>query len=123
MSRISTLTKLIVSLAIILSCLMVSKALVALFELTIPASVLGLLLLFFLLNRGWIKKEQVTPSGNILLKYFPLFFIPSGVGIVEHIVLVQANLYLILTAVLAATLSTLLVVSQLASKLKVGQRD
>ncbi len=58
-------------------------------KLPIPASVVGLvaLLAFFIVNRGvpaWIR-----PASNGLLGYLMLFYVPSGVGLMQHMQLLQ----------------------------------
>ncbi|WP_338469509.1 CidA/LrgA family protein [Niallia sp. XMNu-256] len=52
--------------------------------LLIPASMVGLLLLFLALWLGIIKLEWVEQGGNWLLAELLLFFIPSAVGIVNY---------------------------------------
>ena len=48
---------------------------------SIPGSIYGLILLFFLLQFRIIKLEQVKETGTFLIDIMPLMFIPAGVGL------------------------------------------
>lgn len=50
----------------------------------LPASMIGLILLFLGLKSKMIKLEWVEKGGNWLLAELLLFFIPSAVGIVNY---------------------------------------
>lgn len=56
----------------------------AVVPLPIPASMVGLLLLFIALWIGIVKLEWVEQGGNWLLAELLLFFVPSAVGIVNY---------------------------------------
>ncbi|WP_428908373.1 CidA/LrgA family protein [Niallia sp. Krafla_26] len=64
--------------------LFLGSAVKAIVPLPIPASMVGLLLLFLALWLGIIKLEWVEQGGNWLLAELLLFFIPSAVGIVNY---------------------------------------
>lgn len=51
---------------------------------TIPASVMSMILLFVLLLIKWIKPRQIERFGDFLLKNMAFFFIPAGVAIIEQ---------------------------------------
>ncbi|WP_138416722.1 CidA/LrgA family protein [Aquibacillus sediminis] len=55
-----------------------------LFHLPIPASMIGLVLLFLALSLHIIKLEWVEKGGNWLLAELLLFFVPSAVGVVNY---------------------------------------
>lgn len=109
--------KYIFSLIILLSALGIAHGLLFLLDFKFPPAVLamGVLLLALKLNIVSLKKCEV--AGNLLLKYFPLFFIPAGVGIIQHLDLIKENLFLIIFSVLAATIATLFIVGKVASLL------
>ena len=106
--------KYILSLVFLVIALITSNFILTLFDLRFPPAVLGMILLLVALKLNWIKLKQIEPTGNQLLKYFPLFFIPAGVGIIQHLALVQQNLLLIIVSVGSATLVTLLVVAKVS---------
>ncbi|HJV46160.1 MAG TPA: CidA/LrgA family protein [Bacillota bacterium] len=53
-------------------------------NLPIPANVLGMVLLFFLLVTGIIPIKWVEEGALYLLKYMPIMFIPYGVAMVTY---------------------------------------
>lgn len=55
-----------------------------LIPLPIPASIYGLLIMFFALAIGKIKVENVEKVAIFLIEIMPLMFIPAGVGLVEE---------------------------------------
>lgn len=96
------------SLIILLACLMVGQGLQRLTGLPVPASILGLLLLFSLLSSKLISLDYVLPASNILLKYITLLFVPLGVGLVRHTELLSKYWLAIGLSSLASTLVILL---------------
>jgi len=50
----------------------------------IPGSVLGLLILFLLFCRGWVKPAQVQYGATWLIKHMMLFFIPACIMVMNH---------------------------------------
>ncbi len=61
-----------------------SEALVSVFNIAFPGSILGMLLLFIALKLGLFKVEVVKDAGNFLLSILPIMFVPLGVGIMEY---------------------------------------
>ena len=54
-----------------------------LIPLPIPASIYGMLLLFFALSTGIIKVESVKTAGNFLTSILPLLFVPPVVSLLD----------------------------------------
>ena len=73
----------LVQLALLWAIYLLSDFLVALTGLPIPASVLGIIILFGLLCLGVIKLEQVEGMADFLLKHLVFFFIPIVAGLME----------------------------------------
>lgn len=110
------MTKYIISSALILACLLIGKGASWLLNGHFPGAVFGMLLLFLLLVSGKVHYDTVYPTGALLLKYLPLLFIPAGVGLIEHLGLLQHAFWGILTAVLCSTLVTLALVGHFMQK-------
>ncbi|WP_107837819.1 CidA/LrgA family protein [Metasolibacillus meyeri] len=73
----------------------------------IPASIIGLILLWLSLYFKLIKIQYIQDGATFFLAFLTLFFIPSTVGVVDHPELLsKAGLYLIL-AVIISTLLTI----------------
>lgn len=50
----------------------------------IPGSIIGMALLFLLMERKFIDLKWIETGANFLLAELLLFFIPSSVGIIEY---------------------------------------
>jgi holin-like protein len=70
-------------------------------RLPFPGSVLGLLLLYLCLRRGWVKSEWIAPGARGLLGVLGLLFVPTGAGVVAFSAL-PWGVVVPLVAVLAA---------------------
>lgn len=75
--------------------------------LPVPGPVLGMLLLFgVLLVRG--APDWLDQTGQALLRFLPLFFVPAGVGIMNHVQLMRAEWLVIAITLLASTVITMI---------------
>lgn len=70
-------------IAIIFGITMVGEILNEWIPLPVPAGVYGLFLLLGLLCTNVVKLEDVSATGNLLLDFMPLMFIPAAVGLIE----------------------------------------
>lgn len=66
-----------------------------------------MLLLFTLLTVGVLKERWLKPAAQPLLYWMGLFFVPAGVGVLDHLALLQTEGLGLITA---ATVSTLLII-------------
>ena len=69
-----------------------------------PASIIGLILLFIALSTSLVKVEWITMSGNFILKYMALLFIPIGVGLLNYFDLIISHWLVIVLSLLFTTL-------------------
>lgn len=76
-----------------------------LIPLPIPASIYGMMILFFGLLIGIIKLENVKEVGSFLIEIMPIMFIPAGVGLMTSWVTLKKILIpvLIITALTNVT--------------------
>lgn len=76
-----------------------------LIPLPIPASIYGMMILFFGLLIGIIKLENVKEVGSFLIEIMPIMFIPAGVGLMTSWVTLKKVLIpvLIITALTNVT--------------------
>lgn len=93
-------------LAIIIGCLAVGEFIVWLTGISVPSSILGMLLLTLLLKVRIIKLEWVETISNFLVKNMGFFFVPPGVALMMYFDIIKAE---ILPIVLATALSTVIV--------------
>lgn len=68
-------------------------------HLKIPGSILGLVVLFILLQTKIVKLKWIEIGGNWLVAELLLFFIPSAVGIVQYKHLLMDNGVKIITVI------------------------
>lgn len=95
---------------IVLLCIfsIVMNKLVDFLHIRIPGSILGVILLFALLQSKIIRLEWIEVGGKWLLTELLLFFIPSAVGIMKYKNMLMDNgIYILLVIIL----STLLVMA------------
>ena len=93
-------------LAIIIGCLAVGEFITWLTGINVPSSIIGMLLLTFLLKVKVIKLEWVETISNFLVKSMGFFFVPPGVALMLYFDIIGKE---IVPIVLATTLSTMLV--------------
>lgn len=72
----------------------------------IPASIYGLVLLFFALLLGVIKLEQVETTALFLIEIMPIMFVPAAVGLIESFDALQP---ILLPVIVIMVVSTILV--------------
>lgn len=98
----------------------------SLLELSIPGSIIGMLLLFLLLMFKIVPVKMIEEGAHFLNLYLPVFFIPATVGVMDyfHIFKGSGMLLIVITA-----MSTLIVMvlagktSQFVSKKKQNDVD
>lgn len=74
------------------------------FNLFIPGSIIGMLLLFLVLLTGRFKLAWVEEGAAFLLRHLPLFFIPVTVGIMEYTDLLLGEGFLLVVITIISTL-------------------
>ncbi|GAD79504.1 CidA/LrgA family protein [Vibrio ezurae] len=87
------------------------------FTLSVPGSVLGLLILFVGLVSGIIKPHWVQPSASLLIKYMILLFIPISTGLMIHYQILIDNALAIIISTVLGTLFVLCLLSLALDKL------
>lgn len=102
---------------VLFACLWAGKAIAALLPFSFPGSILGMLLLFVLLNLQVVKLHWVEAGAGVLLRHMALLFIPVGVGLLAYLDAFADSLLLIVLNVLAGITLILLVVGRLYQRL------
>ena len=91
---------------IIFGCLAVGELIVWLTGISIPSSIIGMLLLTALLQMKVVKLEWVKGMSDFLICNLGFFFVPPGVALMLYFDIIKAEL---LPIVLATAISTMLV--------------
>ena len=89
---------------ILIACNFLSKT----FSLILPSPIMGIIVLFLLLQFKVIKEEWIKDICELLLKYMPLLFIPFLVGIVSYYGLVKSQLIPLLGNIIICAFLTLI---------------
>ena len=106
--------KILQQLLIILGVTFVGKVLQVALHLPIPGSVIGMMLLFVALTRGWIKESQIALVSDYLLEILSVLFIPAGVGLMMYFDLVKNNFVSLVIILFISFVFSLLVVGKTA---------
>jgi holin-like protein len=95
-------------MTVLLVCQLAGEVTARALNLPAPGPVLGMLLLFgMLLWRG--APDWLDQVGQGLLRFLPLFFVPAGVGIMNHVQLMRAEWLAIAVTLLVSTVITMIV--------------
>lgn len=106
---------------LIYACLYAGIFIASLLPITIPGSIIGMLILFVLLALQIMPPKWVNPGCNILIRYMALLFVPIGVGVMQYLDLLRAQLGPVAISCTISTLVVFLVVSW-SSHLVHGER-
>ncbi|OAT31075.1 antiholin-like protein [Buttiauxella brennerae ATCC 51605] len=109
------------SFVLIYICLYAGIAIASLLPITIPGSIIGMLILFVLLSLQILPAKWVKPSCHLLIRYMALLFVPIGVGVMQYVDVIKQQFGPVVVSCFISTLVVLVVVS-LSSQLVHGER-
>ena len=107
---------------IIFACLAVGEVIVWLTGITIPSSIIGMLLLTVLLQLRAIKLEWVKGMSDFLISNMGFFFVPPGVALMLYLDLIKAELLPIVVATIVSTVLVLVVTGWIHQISEKGER-
>lgn len=90
-------------LAIIFGCLAFGELIVFLTHVKIPASIIGMITLWCLLQLKVIRLNDVEGLSSFLIKNMGIFFVPPCVAMINHFGIINKSLTPILIATLVST--------------------
>ncbi|MCJ1655630.1 antiholin-like murein hydrolase modulator LrgA [Staphylococcus sp. NRL 16/872] len=90
--------------------LLISKIIESFIPFPMPASVIGLVLLFILLCTGIVKLGQVEKVGTALTNNISFLFVPAGISVINSLPLLSQHPILILLLIIISTLLLLVCV-------------
>ncbi len=88
-----------------------------LLQLTIPGSIIGMIMLFGLLHVKFFQTKWVKEGSSFLVHYLPLLFIPATVGIMDYFSLFTSKGIITIFIVLFSTAIVMMTSSLLSQKL------
>lgn len=77
---------------LIVVLLRVSEIISEFFRLPIPGSLLGMIILFLLLETKVLKLDFISDFGNVMLKHLGFFFIPPAVSLMVSYGIVKGSI-------------------------------
>ena len=90
-------------LALIFGICLVGEGVADLLPVAFPASVISMVLLMVLLLTGVVKDRHIQTASHFLVANMAFFFLPSFVGLLEHIELLKSQLVPLLLIVVLTT--------------------
>ncbi len=96
---------------LIYACLYAGNAVSALLPLTIPGSIIGMLILFVLLSTQILPYKWVKPGCSVLIRYMALLFVPIGVGVMNYYDQLRSQFGPLVVSCFVSTFIVLLVVA------------
>ncbi|WP_150270189.1 CidA/LrgA family protein [Paenibacillus tepidiphilus] len=86
---------------------MLVNALTPYLHIPIPGSIIGMILLFLLLESGIVRLNWVEAGASWLLAELLLFFIPSAIGVMKYTSLLEADGLQVLAVVVVGTFAVM----------------
>ena len=94
---------------ILFGCLALGDLLVWLTGIKLPGSIIGMLLLTFFLQRGWIRLSSIQGISDFLVSNMGFFFVPPGVALMLYFPVIAAEFWPIVVATIVSTTLVLIV--------------
>lgn len=95
---------------VIYLCLYAGMGISYLLPLTIPGSIIGMLILFALLASQILPVTWVAPGCQLMIRYMALLFVPISVGVMDQADLLMSQFGPIVVSCVISTLLVLLIV-------------
>ena len=95
--------------AVLFGCLALGEWIVSLTGVTLPSSIIGMLLLTLFLKVGWVKLKWVQGLSDFLVSNLGFFFVPPGVALMLYFEVIEAEFWPIVIATVVSTVLVLVV--------------
>ena len=79
----------------------------------LPGTIVGMILLFLLLQFKVIKEENIKDVADFLLNNMAIFFVPAGVSLINSLGLISDNMVVLLLSVTVATIIIMIVTGKI----------
>lgn len=94
--------------SILFGCLALGELIVWGVGVSLPGSIVGMLLLTAFLQMGWVKLEWIKGISDFLVSNLGFFFVPPGVALMLYFEVIVAEFWPIVIATLVSTVIVLL---------------
>lgn len=113
----------IVQVVFLYSLSLVGNTIVALLNLPIPGSIIGLLLLFFGLYFKIMPVAFIKEGAGFILVILPMFLIPSTVGVVQYPELLSMWGMMLIFMIMISTFLTMIVVGRVSGRFEAKEKE
>lgn len=113
----------IVQVVFLYSLSLVGNTIVALLNLPIPGSIIGLLLLFFGLYFKIMPVAFIQEGAGFILVILPMFLIPSTVGVVQYPELLSMWGMMLIFMIMISTFLTMIVVGRVSERFEAKEKE
>lgn len=96
------------AILVVFACLFIGQLVVAWLDLPLPPSVIGLLILFGLLQSGVVKLATMEKLAKVLLDYLVLLVVPACISIMQYLGVIRDDLWVLIVAVSVSTMLVLI---------------
>ncbi len=105
-------------MALLLLFLFLGEAASTAWNVPIPGSVIGMVLLLAALCAGIVRHEWIKEASELLLSHMALFFVPAGVGVMVYFDLIGREWLPIVVAMVVSTFVVMAVTGWVEARLE-----
>ncbi|AXT97896.1 CidA/LrgA family protein [Moraxella catarrhalis] len=96
------------AIMIVFGCLFLGQLIVGLFDLLLPPSVVGLILLFLALQVGLVKLATIEKLAKVFMDYLVLLVVPACISIMQYLDIIRDDFWVLIIGVSVSTILVLL---------------
>src|SRR5574344_628394 len=89
---------------------------------TMPGTIIGMIILFLLLQFKIIKEETIKDVADFLLGNMAIFFVPAGVSLINSLGLITENMLVLLLSATVATIIIMIVTGKIV-EIMINKKD
>jgi len=82
----------------------------------LPASLYGMVIYAILLHLNWLSPKRVSATNQWLIKNMGVCFVPAGLGIINHLQLIQEHGIALISIIFSSTFILLTVIGYLSER-------
>ena len=83
----------------------------------IPGNIIGMILLFLLLQFKLIKLDNISELGDLLINNMAIFFVPAGVSLIRSLDLISENIFVLLMTIFFSTIAVMYITGFVVEKM------
>ena len=83
----------------------------------IPGSIIGMILLFILLQWKVLKIDKIKEVSNFFLDNMAIFFIPAGVSLINSLSIIRDNMFVLIVSIALSTVIVMYITGIVVEKM------